>query len=233
MHKHNSRIREVFILKNKNTYSQESVGEHIKAERKALKLSQDDFVEKYGKELGISSRTTLYKWEKGEGEPSAWTILKLSNIFGCDPGYLIGEYTCRTRAATDIKAETGLSEMAIKLLSDNPAAGNFLSAVFEDEGIHDLLHEVGEALKLEGMSALRPPITAVDTDVNDYLSEISHDPTLFALGKAVIDRDDAMKYAKLALSQTVQEMLFRIIKRIASDIAKGIEERSYQHAEKT
>ena len=54
---------------------------------------------------------------------------------------------------------------------------------------------------------------------------------MFALGKAVIDRDDAMKYAKLALSQTVQEMLFRIIKRIASDIAKGIEERSYQHAE--
>jgi len=211
--------------------SPESVGVRIKAERRSLKLSQDDFVERYGKELGISSRTTLYKWEKGEGEPSAWTILKLSNIFGCDPGYLIGEYDCRTRTATDIKAKTGLSEMAITLLSDNPAAGNFISAVFEDEGIHDLLHEVGEALKLEGMSALRPPITAVDAEVTDYLSEIDHDPTLFALGKAVIDRDDAIKYAKLALSQTIQEMLFRIIKRIADDIAKDVEERSHRHAE--
>lgn len=121
--------------------------------------------------------------------------------------------------------------MAITLLSDNPAAGNFVSAVFEDEGIHDLLHEVGEALKLESMSALRPPITAVDAEVSDYLSEISHDPILFALGKAVIDRDDAIKYAKLALSQTVQEMLFRIIKRIADDVAKDIKERSHYHAE--
>ena len=214
-------------------YSPAIVGERIKKERRAMGISQDAFVEKYGQKLSISSRTTLYKWERGEGELSIWNILELSYIFGCDPGYLTGEYDCRTRTATDIRAKTGLSEMAITLLSDSPAAGNFLSAVFEDEGIHDLLHEVGEALKLEGMAALRPPITAVDTDVNDYLSEISHDPTLFALGKAVIDRDDAMKYAKLALSQTVQEMLFRIIKRIASDIAKGIEERSYQHAEET
>ena len=205
--------------------SPQMAGERIKKERKLLKLSQDDFVERYGREIGISSRTTLYKWEKGEGELSVWTLLKLSGIFGCDFGYLIGEYDCRKREATDIKAKTGLSEMAITLLLDNPAAGNFLSAVFEDEGIHDLLHEVGEALKLQAMAT-----SVVD---RDCLSEISHDPTLFALGKAVIDRDDAIKYAKLALSQTVQEMLFRIIKRIADDVAKDIEERSCHHAEET
>ena len=213
--------------------SPQMAGERIKKERKLLKLSQDDFVERYGREIGISSRTTLYKWEKGEGELSVWTLLKLSGIFGCDFGYLIGEYDCRKREATDIRAKTGLSETAIMLLLDHPAAGNFLSAVFEDEGIHDLLHEVGEALKLESMSALRPPITAVDAEVSDYLSEIDHDPTLFALGKAVIDRDDAIKYAKLALSQTIQEMLFRIIKQIADDIAKDVEERSCHHAEET
>lgn len=218
---------------NETKYSPEIVGERIKKERKAMGISQDAFVEKYGQKLSISSRTTLYKWERGEGELSIWNILELSNIFGCSPGYLIGEYDCRKREATDIRAKTGLSEMAITLLSDNPAAGNFVSAVFEDEGIHDLLHEVSEALKLEGMSALRPPITAVDAEVSDYLLEIDHDPTLFALGKAVIDRDDAIKYAKLALSQTIQEMLFRIIKQIADDIAKDVEERSCHHAEET
>lgn len=215
------------------SYSPQMAGERIKKERKLLKLSQDDFVERYGREIGISSRTTLYKWEKGEGELSVWTLLKLSGIFGCDFGYLIGEYDCRKREATDIKAKTGLSEMAITLLLDNPAAGNFLSAVFEDEGIHDLLHEVGEALKLEGMLALQPQAMATSVVDSDCLSEISHDPTLFALGKVVIDRDDAIKYAKLALSQTVQEMLFRIIKRIADDVAKDIKERSCHHAEET
>lgn len=218
---------------NETKYSPEIVGERIKKERKAMGISQDAFVEKYGQKLSISSRTTLYKWERGEGELSIWNILELSNIFGCSPGYLIGEYDCRTRAATDINAKTGLSEMAITLLSDNPAAGNFVSAVFEDEGIHDLLHEVSEALKLEGMLALQPQAMATSVVDSDCLSEISHDPTLFALGKVVIDRDDAIKYAKLALSQTVQEMLFRIIKRIADDVAKDIEERSCHHAEET
>lgn len=218
---------------NEIKYSPEIVGERIKKERKAMGISQDAFVEKYGQKLSISSRTTLYKWERGEGELSIWNILELSNIFGCSPGYLIGEYDCRKREATDIKAKTGLSEMAITLLLDNPAAGNFLSAVFEDEGIHDLLHEVGEALKLEGMLALQPQAMATSVVDSDCLSEISHDPTLFALGKVVIDRDDAIKYAKLALSQTVQEMLFRIIKRIADDVAKDIKERSCHHAEET
>lgn len=218
---------------NETKYSPEIVGERIKKERRAMGISQDAFVEKYGQKLSISSRTTLYKWERGEGELSIWNILELSNIFGCSPGYLIGEYDCRTRAATDINAKTGLSEMAITLLSDNPAAGNFISAVFEDEGIHDLLHEVGEALKLEGMLALQPQAMATSVVDSDCLSEISHDPILFALGKAVVDRDDAIKYTKLALSQTIQEMLFRIIKQIADDIAKDVEERSCHHAEET
>ena len=218
---------------NETRYSPEIVGERIKKERKAMRISQDAFVEKYGQKLSISSRTTLYKWERGEGELSIWNILELSNIFGCSPGYLIGEYDCRKREAADIKAKTGLSEMAITLLTDNPAAGNFVSAVFEDEGIHDLLHEVGEALKLEGMLALQPQAMATSVVDSDCLSEISHDTILFALGKAVIDRDDSIKYAKLALSQTVQEMLFRIIKRIAEDVAKDTKERSCHHAEET
>lgn len=233
MHATNYNNTEVFIFMNETKYSPEIVGERIKKERKAMGISQDAFVEKYGQKLSISSRTTLYKWERGEGELSIWNILELSNIFGCSPGYLIGEYDCRTRAATDIRAKTGLSEMAIMLLLDHPAAGNFVSAVFEDEGIHDLLHEVGEALKLEGMLALQPQAMATSVVDSDCLSEISHDPILFALGKAVIDRDDAIKYAKLALSQTVQEMLFRIIKRIADDAAKDTKERSCRHAEET
>ena len=42
--------------------------------------------------------------------------MELCNIFNCEIGYLLCEYDCKTRAATDIVKETGLSEKSIDIL---------------------------------------------------------------------------------------------------------------------
>ena len=37
----------------------------------------------------------------------------MCDLFGCEIGYLLCDYDCKTRTATDIQKETGLSEAAI------------------------------------------------------------------------------------------------------------------------
>lgn len=87
------------------------IGKRIQKERKNSKFkSLDELAEEIG-----TTRQTLSKWEKGDGSssPSLWDVERLCKIFGCDFGYLVGEYNCRTRINTDIQSETGLSELAI------------------------------------------------------------------------------------------------------------------------
>ena len=46
--------------------------------------------------------------------PQFEDMLKMCEVFDCELGYLLGEFDCKTREATDIQAKTGLSEKAIK-----------------------------------------------------------------------------------------------------------------------
>lgn len=88
------------------------IGKRIQKERKNSKFkSLDELAEEIG-----TTRQTLSKWEKGDGSssPSLWDVERLCKIFGCDFGYLVGEYNCRTRINTDIQTETGLSESAVE-----------------------------------------------------------------------------------------------------------------------
>lgn len=109
-----------FVLKQDNisTYDPVTTGKVIARERRLLKKSQEEFVADYGSRLGISSRQTLAKWESGRGSSdfSVYQILELCKIFECDPGYLLGEYSCRRRPITDICEETGLSETLVSAL---------------------------------------------------------------------------------------------------------------------
>lgn len=106
------------MLKLNNIYDPKNTGQRIRAKRDALRLSQDDFLEKYGNKLGIKSRQSLSKWEAGDfkSDFSVWALLELCNIFQCDPGYLLGEYEHETREATDIVAATGLTVDAVNTL---------------------------------------------------------------------------------------------------------------------
>lgn len=97
-------------------YNIDEVGKRIRNERiekdesgiERVKFSLDVLAEKIN-----VTRQTIAKWESGKSSPTVEDLLQLCNVFGCDYGYLIGDYECRTRKATDIRDETGLSELAI------------------------------------------------------------------------------------------------------------------------
>jgi len=66
-------------------------------------------------ELGVK-RQTLAKWEQNKADPSVGDLRNMCELFGCDPGYLLLEYSCKKRPTTDIHDVTGLSERAIERL---------------------------------------------------------------------------------------------------------------------
>ena len=97
-------------------YEQKIIAMRIKAERNAADLSMENLAERIN-----VTRNTIAAWERQEEEkggriPPLSDLLKMCDVFECELGYLLGEYDCKTRAATDIHAETGLNEEAIKLL---------------------------------------------------------------------------------------------------------------------
>ena len=90
----------------------EEFGNRIKIERKRHKLT----LEKEEAILNIS-RQPLANGEKGKGNgPQTFDLLRMCELFGCDFGYLVGEYSERTRQATDIVAATGLDSKAVEQL---------------------------------------------------------------------------------------------------------------------
>lgn len=95
-------------------YSIEKIGSRIKAERKALGLSQGELAEKCN--LSASSRQTVGAWEQGNLLPSVPDLLRLCSLFDCELGYLLGEYDRKTKQTTDIFLETGLSADAVSSL---------------------------------------------------------------------------------------------------------------------
>lgn len=90
------------------------LGARIKMERKLAGLNQADLMEAMGRAPG--SFRVLGKWEHGTAKPQFSDMVELCRVFDCELGYLLGEYDCKTRTATDIHAETGLSEKAIQRL---------------------------------------------------------------------------------------------------------------------
>ena len=117
---------------NLNNQRIKTIGERIKAERtrKDNYVTLDTLADKTN-----VARQTISKWEKGEGNgPTVWELIRLCDFFGCDYGYLIGDYECRTREATDIRAQTGLSETALLNLKKNVGGyWDALNSVLENE----------------------------------------------------------------------------------------------------
>lgn len=90
-------------------YNWGEIGKRIKKEREAHALTMEALAEKVG-----TSRQTISRWEKGEGvEITLNMLLRICDIFGCELGYLLCEYDCKTREVTDICSVTGLSERAV------------------------------------------------------------------------------------------------------------------------
>lgn len=105
------------MSKIKSSYDPEKTGARIQKCRKEIAKSQTDFLELTRGKLK-ASRSSLSKWENGDGDFSVWQLLELCNIFGCDPGYLLGEYDEKTGIVADIRQEIGLTEDTILSLKE-------------------------------------------------------------------------------------------------------------------
>lgn len=88
-----------------------SIAARLHKERENAKLSLDALSEKTG-----YSKPTVQSWEKGwkDGSgknhiPSLEQLLDLAALYNCTPEYLLCEYDSKTKEATDISLETGLT----------------------------------------------------------------------------------------------------------------------------
>ena len=96
-------------------YDWKRIGQRIKKERDAAKLSQSQLMDKIGR--SPESYRVLSRWEKGTAKPEFRDMVELCNVFDCELGYLLCEYECKTRETTDIQEATGLLETAIEKLN--------------------------------------------------------------------------------------------------------------------
>lgn len=193
------------------------LAERLKAVRQERGLTQQNVADIVSGMAGEALAAATYKqWENGTNAVTIKWIPYVCKALSCDVGYLFAEYDSFTRKVEDVCTQTGLSKNAAVIICDNRAAGNFISAFLEDEEIHNLIHETSEALKLHTMDILAPHVES-DSDVQEILKDISLDPSMFLYGKAVVSRNDALKYSKLAIAKSLQEMFFRVIDRISRE----------------
>ncbi|NCB52846.1 MAG: XRE family transcriptional regulator [Clostridia bacterium] len=83
----------------------------IQTQRRAKGWTQSELAEK----AGYSMVRSVGCWEKGEAITLP-LLEKLSKLFECDIGYLLGEYEEETKSTSDLVAKTGLTEKAVERL---------------------------------------------------------------------------------------------------------------------
>lgn len=106
-----------------NTKTNSLIGERIRAARKEAGYSQENLInELQTNGYKAPSRNTLSKIEGGNEDAinslSLSSIVGMSVLFGCDPGFLLGERDYRNHEVDLIHDKTGLSDAAIFKLSD-------------------------------------------------------------------------------------------------------------------
>lgn len=124
-----------------------NTGKRIESEMERLNLNYSSLATRIteGDYNLIVSRQYVSNICRGNSFPQLYTLRVMADIFQCDTAYLLCEQDCRTRAATDIHAYTGLSEKTI-----------------------DTLHEIADETPEEGKSPLyRHIIPLIDRLVTD------------------------------------------------------------------
>lgn len=119
-------------------YSNEVIGSRIRQSRKECGLTQEVLADR----LNVTRRP-IGEWEKGNTLPELSLLLNMCAIFDCEMGYLLGEHEEKTRVATDICKETGLTENAVQIIrGEFPYDVSFLLDQITDEAKEDLLESI-------------------------------------------------------------------------------------------
>lgn len=95
-------------------YDNKIIGERIKSLRIENGHSQKELCA-----IVNRGRDIISKWENGREIPSLSILLKICDVYNCELGYILGEYSCKTQEKTDIQNKTGLCESAIDSLMDS------------------------------------------------------------------------------------------------------------------
>lgn len=181
------------------------IGERIRSERERKGWSQTKFIS----ELGLySDHSRVSKWENGNVIPGDDMLRKMASVFGCDYGYLIGEYPQRTRTEADIKAVTGLSDKAVAaityansnkvqpgmiFLDSNNSPKNMLDKLLQDDRFHEVLTLIGRYYFFTQHIDTYESAYQEMVDLNSQELE-SALATIYTAGKTVMGADKAAEH---------------------------------------
>lgn len=173
-------------------YSQITIARRIKAEREALGLSK----EALGEMLNVN-RNTITAWERQDDKgryPPLGDLARMCKLFNCELDYLLGEYNCKTRAATDIQAETGLSEKAIGRLRDKGRESKVfretLNELIENPMFYELVLGIADYKRYRDY----PLELSIDLGEGQRLQISELVQKVSPVGWAVLPSDDAAEY---------------------------------------
>lgn len=172
-------------------YLQEVIASRITEEREALGLTKEGLAER----LNVN-RNTITSWERQDIKgryPPLEDLARMCDLFNCELGYLLGEYNCKTRAATDIQAETGLSERAIDRLREEAQKSEIfrgtLSELIESPLFYSLVLGLADYKRYMSFS---PEMRADVGSENISISDLSR--MITPAGWAVLSSGDAAEY---------------------------------------
>lgn len=172
-------------------YLQEVIASRITEERTALGLTKEGLAER----LNVN-RNTITSWERKDSKgryPPLEDLARMCDLFNCELGYLLGEYDCKTRAATDIQSETGLSERAIDRLREEAQKSEIfrgtLSELIESPLFYSLVLGIADYKRYMSFS---PEMYADVGSENISISDLSR--MITPAGWAVLSSGDAAEY---------------------------------------
>lgn len=168
-------------------------------ERKRAKLTQEGLAAKLN-DLGYGKgQSAISEWETKERLPDIETVFALSQIFGCDCGYLLGDYDERTHDSTDICKATGLSEETVNTLCNLRSWGaeTELTAVFDalmydfkfatkGEDIAPLVYLIGWFLRYSDDSNITARVF-IDGEIKSSADATGHSANTLRLNSRIIE----------------------------------------------
>jgi transcriptional regulator with XRE-family HTH domain len=140
-----------------------NIGQRLTDARKKAELSRKDLCDAVNQLAENDGRAfflneaTLKQWEYGNNQINIEWLPYLCTALRCDIGYIFGDYECRTRIATDIREETGLSELAVTNLlvaAGGPDEGEMKLPVAESPRDNLRSYEIGRFAKIRFIEAL-------------------------------------------------------------------------------
>lgn len=103
------------------------IGTRIKACRKAAGMTQAELLGKLG--MSEKSAPSLRNYEQGKSLPDTKTLFRMADIFGCDIGFLIGDYDAPRRELDDVCKQTGLNPEAARKLQEFKANDKWIASL--------------------------------------------------------------------------------------------------------